>query len=219
MLLAKAASPWSAGSGSNPPATPRLPPLEGEATARLVQGLKKLQDSAERFAPCLSARPLRSISYLGQVANSRLHEADVELGAHESQVYANLKKPPADLRVRAVADPLSSPTADGARLRPVKQDDMVLETLKMQEMRYYKVAVPSRPVVVTVTAAEGVRQVASTAWSQREQTTQVCRVWQWGLPLPSALDQERGGSTASTTAGAAPAVLALYLLFAVRGGF
>mmetsp|Transcript_112987 Transcript_112987/g.269334 ORF Transcript_112987/g.269334 Transcript_112987/m.269334 type:complete len:748 (+) Transcript_112987:92-2335(+) len=149
-----AASPWSAGSGSNPPATPRLPPLEGEATARLVQGLKKLQDSAERFAPCLSARPLRSISYLGQVANSRLHEADVELGAHESQVYANLKKPPADLRVRAVADPLSSPTADGARLRPVKQDDMVLETLKMQEMRYYKVAVPSRPVVVTVTVTK-----------------------------------------------------------------
>lgn len=139
------------------PATPRiLPPLDlSSENGSLVQGLRKLQHSSTRYAPCESARPSRvsGVSYLGQVANSRLQEADTELNMYESQVYASLKPPPVPERRsdrNSMVEHKSAASDQGQRIRPVKQDEVVLETLKMQEVRHYKVALPSRPVVVTV---------------------------------------------------------------------
>eukprot|EP00439_Symbiodinium_sp_Y106_P069959 s73_g12.t1 len=139
------------------PATPRLPPLGddiSEATP-LVQGLWKLQSSASRFAdfqqtartpPRSAPRALCSISYLGQVANSRVREADVELTAHETEAYARLRDEIAAAEKQllasgvdynnSVANPLHADA--GSRIRPVKQDEDVLETLKMREIKNFK---------------------------------------------------------------------------------
>jgi len=152
------------------PATPRLPPLGddiSEATP-LVQGLWKLQSSASRFAdfqqtartpPRSAPRALCSISYLGQVANSRIREADVELTAHETEAYARLRDEIAAAEKQllasgvdynnSVANPLHADA--GSRIRPVKQDEDVLETLKMREIKNFKVALPTRPAVLTIT--------------------------------------------------------------------
>lgn len=140
------------------PATPGLPSLDlSTEPGELLQGLLKLQNSARRFsATCHSARPLRSISYLGHVANSRLKEADTEMNSHESQVYASLTTPPfAPERNRGpgglgVAEDRGS-AEQGLRIKPVKQDEVVLESFKVQEVKHYKVILPSRPMVVTIT--------------------------------------------------------------------
>lgn len=140
------------------PATPGLPSLDlSTEPGELLQGLLKLRNSARRFsATCHSARPLRSISYLGHVANSRLKEAATEMNSHESQVYASLTTPPfAPERNRGpgglgVAEDRGV-AEQGLRIKPVKQDEVVLESFKVQEVKHYKVILPSRPMVVTIT--------------------------------------------------------------------
>eukprot|EP00435_Cladocopium_sp_Y103_P074085 s126_g46.t1 len=139
------------------PATPGLPSIDlSTEPGELLQGLLKLRNSARRFsATCHSARPLRSISYLGHVANSRLKEADTEMNSHESQVYASLTTPPfAPERNRGpgglgVAEDRGA-AEQGLRIKPVKQDEVVLESFKVQEVKHYKVILPSRPMVVTI---------------------------------------------------------------------
>lgn len=134
------------------PTTPRLPPLEGSEPGRLVQGLLKLQNSTTRLSATSQSARLRSISYLGHVANSRLKEADCEMSSHEDQVYASLTPTSVPERSRMLGRSEDHGQGEGGiKIRHVKQDEVVLESLKAHDIRHYKVGLPSRPMVVTIT--------------------------------------------------------------------
>eukprot|EP00931_Biecheleriopsis_adriatica_P084641 TRINITY_DN5857_c1_g1_i1.p1 TRINITY_DN5857_c1_g1~~TRINITY_DN5857_c1_g1_i1.p1 ORF type:complete len:832 (+),score=201.94 TRINITY_DN5857_c1_g1_i1:69-2564(+) len=159
--------------------SPRLPPLAAVqlacdgATAQLVQGLRKLYDSTGRDIGAsprrtgIVERPLRSISYLGHVANQRVEQADLEFVMREHQMFTSLRGSAAQNQAATGGAASSSKagaasgSAEGAggeqglpRVRPVKQDEVITETIPLRGIRYYKVALPKRLAVVTVTVTK-----------------------------------------------------------------